>query len=157
MTAISLSPSGVLVHSAGSVDLGALAVTCEEYVTLPGSFDTGVTVNTKNELVVFTDGKYRWSGKLPKIVPAGSTPASTGGVGLGAWVSVGDASLRSELAGADGLAVVPQLKQIRIQQNGATVSPMYAQGVDGTYITIATVQSNTSAAPFTWEADATRY
>lgn len=97
VTAISLSPAGVLVHSAGSVDLGALAVTREEYVTLPGSFDTGVTVNAKNELVVFTDGKYRWSGALPKEVPADSTPENTGGVKLGAWVSVGVAALRSEL------------------------------------------------------------
>ena len=49
VTSVSLSPSGVLVHSAGSVDLGALAVTREEYVTLPGSFITGVTVNSKND------------------------------------------------------------------------------------------------------------
>ena len=97
VTAVSLSPAGVLVHSAGNVDLGALAVAREEYVTLPGSFDTGVTVNAKNELVVFTDGKYRWDGEFPKIVPAGSTPDSTGEVKLGAWVSVGDASLRSDM------------------------------------------------------------
>lgn len=97
VTAISLSSAGVLVHSAGNVDLGALAVAREEYVTLPGSFDTGVTVNAKNELVVFTDGKYRWDGEFPKIVPAGSTPDSTGEVKLGAWVSVGDASLRSDM------------------------------------------------------------
>lgn len=102
VTAVSLNPAGVLVHSAGSVDLGALAVTREEYVTLSGSFTTGVTVNTKNELVVFTDGKYRWDGALPKVAPAGSTPDSTGGVKSGAWVSVGDASLRSELASEKG-------------------------------------------------------
>lgn len=106
VTAVSLSPTGVLVHSAGNVDLGALAVTREEYVTLPGSFDTGVTVNTKNELVVFTDGKYRWDGTLPKEVPAGSTPDSTGEVKLGAWVSVGDASLRSELNSTSGAEIV---------------------------------------------------
>lgn len=93
ITAVSLSTAGILVHSAGSVDLGELAVAREEYVTLPGSFDTGVTVNTKNELVAFTDGKYRWDGTLPKIVDAGSTPEMSGGVGLGAWMSVGSASL----------------------------------------------------------------
>lgn len=97
VTAVSLSPAGVLVHSAGSVDLGALAVTREEYVTLPGSFDTGVTINAKNELVVFTDGKYRWDGALPKTVAAGSTPETSGGVGTGAWVSVGDASLKNDI------------------------------------------------------------
>lgn len=102
VTTVSLSTTGVLVHSAGSVDLGALAVTREEYVTLPGSFSTGVTVNTKNELVVYTDGKYRWDGELPKTVPAGSTPDSTGEVKLGAWVSVGDTSLRTALQAEDG-------------------------------------------------------
>ena len=103
VTAVNLSPAGVLVHSDGNVDLGALAVTREEYVTLPGSFTTGVTINAKNELVVFTDGKYRWDGALPKEVPAGSTPSTTGDIGLGAWVSVGDVALRSMLAsGSDG-------------------------------------------------------
>lgn len=106
VTAVSLSTAGLLVHSAGNVDLGALAVNREEYVTLPGSFDTGVTVNTKNELVVFTEGKYRWEGELPKIVPAGSTPDSTGGVKLGAWVSVGDASLRQQLSSKLGSLMV---------------------------------------------------
>ncbi|EMJ7518886.1 endonuclease/exonuclease/phosphatase family protein [Providencia rettgeri] len=41
---------------------------------------------------------YRWDGDLPKQVPAGSTPESTGGIGKGAWVSVGDASLRGDLS-----------------------------------------------------------
>ncbi|WP_368877367.1 hypothetical protein [Providencia vermicola] len=40
---------------------------------------------------------YRWDGDLPKQVLAGSTPQSTGGIGKGAWVSVGDASLRTQL------------------------------------------------------------
>lgn len=101
-TAISLSTAAVLVHSAGSIDLGALAVTREEYVTLPGSFDSGVTLNVKNELLTYTDGKYRWNGALPKTVAAGSTPATTGGVGIGAWVSVGDVSLRNQLISDQG-------------------------------------------------------
>lgn len=107
VTAVSLSTAGVLVHSAGSVDLGALAVTREEYVTLPGSFSTGVTVNTKNELVVFTDGKYRWDGELPKEVSAGSTPQTAGGIGLGKWqpVDVTDV-LRKDLAGSEGAKLV---------------------------------------------------
>ncbi|EKE9231551.1 hypothetical protein OXJ01_003653 [Salmonella enterica] len=96
-TAVSLSTAAVLVHSAGSVDLGALAVSREEYVTLPGSFDSGSTINVKNELLTYTDGKYRWDGILPKSVAAGSTPATAGGEGSGAWMSVGDAILRSNL------------------------------------------------------------
>lgn len=105
-TAISLSAAAVLVHSEGTVDLGELAVTREEYVTLPGSFTSGVTVNTKNELVVSTDGKYRWDGALPKDVIAGSTPTSTGGIGLGSWVRVGEVSLRTMLSSPSGSAMV---------------------------------------------------
>lgn len=106
VTSVSLSTAGVLVHSAGSVDLGALAVTREEYVTLPGSFNTGVVVNTKNELVVFTDGKYRWDGALPKEVPADSTPSTTGGIAEGAWRPVGDITLRSDLASQNGHSLI---------------------------------------------------
>ncbi|AJQ21020.1 tailspike [Salmonella phage vB_SentM_Phi_10] len=97
-TAVSLSSSAVLVHSAGSVDLGALAVSREEYVTLSGTFDSGAVINVKNELLTHTDGKYRWDGTLPKTVAAGTTPETSGGIGIGSWVSVGDAALRSDLA-----------------------------------------------------------
>ncbi|WPH64570.1 hypothetical protein [Escherichia phage YX22] len=101
-TAVSLSSSAVLVHSAGSVDLGELAVSREEYVTLSGTFDSGAVINVKNELLTHTDGKYRWDGTLPKTVAPGSTLMTTGGVGVGAWISVGDASLKSELAKPTG-------------------------------------------------------
>ncbi|AUG88180.1 tail spike protein [Salmonella phage Mutine] len=95
-TAISLNEQAILTHSSGSVDLGELAVSREEYVTLPGSFNFGHTINVKNELLVHDDKKYRWDGSLPKVVDAGSTPDSSGGVGLGAWLSVGDAAFRQE-------------------------------------------------------------
>lgn len=97
-TAVSLDTNAVLVHSAGSIDLGELAVSREEYVTLPGTFDTGATLTVKNELLTYTEGKYRWEGEFPKTVPAGSTPESSGGIGLGAWVSVGDMSLKDILS-----------------------------------------------------------
>ncbi|AKJ73659.1 tail fibers protein [Salmonella phage 38] len=108
-TAISLDERAILTHSAGSVDLGELAVSREEYVTLPGSFNFGHTINVKNELLVHDDKKYRWDGSLPKVVAAGSTPDSSGGVGLGAWLSVGDASLRSDLT-----SMVQQLTRLPI-------------------------------------------
>lgn len=104
--ATSLSANAVLVHSAGSVDLGELAVSREEYVTLSGSFDTGATLNVKNELLTHTTGKYRWDGELPKTVSSGSTPESAGGTGLDKWVSVGDAALRINLASDDGAGLV---------------------------------------------------
>ena len=69
--------------------------------SLVGNFDDGVTLQSKNQVIIqFIDGyanQFLWSGSFPKVVPAGSTPESTGGVGLGAWLSVGDASLRSDM------------------------------------------------------------
>ncbi|WEU75031.1 peptidoglycan lytic exotransglycosylase [Escherichia virus ECG4] len=64
------------------------------------SFEKGFNVTIWNEVLLWEeDGDYyRWDGGLPKNVPVGSTPETSGGVGLGAWVSVGDASLRADIA-----------------------------------------------------------
>ena len=72
------------------------------------SFEKGFNVTTWNEALLWEeDGDYyRWDGTLPKNVPAGSTPESSGGIGLGAWVSVGDASLRTALATPGGVDLV---------------------------------------------------
>ena len=69
-----------------------------------GSFEEGATVNSETDAVWHIAGGqcYTWGGALPKVVPADSTTTSTGGVGTGAWVSVGVASLKSELAKPTG-------------------------------------------------------
>ncbi|USR66201.1 hypothetical protein NFC79_06305 [Providencia stuartii] len=72
-----------------------------------GTFQEGAEVVSRNGTVLWKlpdgDGDhYRWDGDLPKQVPVGSTPQSTGGIGKGAWVSVGDASLRSDLKIGNG-------------------------------------------------------
>lgn len=82
------------------------------YVILTGkTFTTGATLNSPNEVLLNTaDGEYyKWTGSFAsgaKVVPAGSTPASSGGVGPGAWIGVGDASLRSDLASGGKAALV---------------------------------------------------
>ncbi|HAG6429632.1 TPA: phage tail protein [Escherichia coli] len=70
--------------------------------SLIDSFQDGASITTRFQALHWKrpDGNgeyYRWDGSLPKDVPENSTPKSTGGVSLGAWVSVGDASLRSDL------------------------------------------------------------
>lgn len=72
------------------------------------SFELGNTINYPNDVLLQeSSGEwFRWDGPLPKVVPAGSTPESTGGIGEGKWVGVGDASLRSDLAGPDGDALI---------------------------------------------------
>lgn len=79
------------------------AISTFGYITLK-SFQLGAPL-PNNELTLpnqvlqdETNGEYyRWDGAFPKSVPENSTPASSGGVGVGAWIGVGDASLRSEI------------------------------------------------------------
>lgn len=77
------------------------------YITMD-SFEDGATLTLPNQTLRYeANGEYyRWDGEFPKVVPAGSTPDSTGEVELGAWVSVGDASLRSNLAAEGGVSLV---------------------------------------------------
>ncbi|MFG6089870.1 tail fiber/spike domain-containing protein [Enterobacter soli] len=83
-----------------------------QYGWIPyGTFQAGATLTLPNQILKdTTDGEYyRWDGSfLPsgKIVSAGSTPASSGGVGIGAWISVGDSALRSMLASSAGAGMV---------------------------------------------------
>lgn len=70
------------------------------------SFELGNTLSNPNEVLLSeSNGEYyRWDGSQPKVVPAGSTPESTGGVGDGAWKGVGDAVLRGNLKSSqDGM------------------------------------------------------
>ena len=78
------------------------AIRAYGYITMD-SFEDGATLTLPNQVLRYeaTGEYYRWDGAFPKVVASGSTPASAGGVGLGAWLSVGDASLRSNLASSD--------------------------------------------------------
>lgn len=84
--------------------LSQQAMAAYGYVILTGkTFTTGATINNPNEVLLNTaEGEYyKWTGSFasgPKVVPANSTPASTGGIAPGAWLGVGDSSLRSSLA-----------------------------------------------------------
>ncbi|UIB81266.1 tail spike receptor binding N-terminal domain protein [Flyfo podovirus Tbat2_2] len=75
---------------------GEEALSSVGWVTLD-SFQQGAEITERNQVLrdEITGEYYRWDGDLPKVVPVGSTPASAGGVGTGAWVSIGDASVRS--------------------------------------------------------------
>lgn len=77
------------------------------YITMD-SFEDGATLTLPNQVLRYeaTGEYYRWDGAFPKVVPAGSTPASTGGIGKGAWLSVGDAVLRQILSSDEGFDVV---------------------------------------------------
>jgi hypothetical protein len=107
---------------------------------LPGNKLTLANQALQNE----TDGEYyRWDGVLPKAVPPGSTPESTGGVGINAWISVGDAALRSNLrsnAVGMGAALVGTENGDTVQQSLRKLNEKYAtiKRDDGFYLSTFT-------------------
>lgn len=86
------------------------AIAAYGYITVD-SFQTGATITLHNEILrdTTTGEYYRWDGAIPSggiVVPTGSTPETAGGIGLGKWISVGDGSLRTNLASFDGSKLV---------------------------------------------------
>ncbi|MDF7245185.1 hypothetical protein NFF69_14100 [Proteus mirabilis] len=77
------------------------------YITLD-SFQKGAEITLPNQVLrdEVTGEYYRWDGALPKVVPIDSTPDSSGGIGVNAWLSIGDASLRRLLESTDGADTV---------------------------------------------------
>lgn len=80
------------------------------YITMD-SFEDGNILTLPNQVLRHeaTGEYYRWDGEFPvggKVVPPGSTPESTGGIGKGTWVSVGDASLRGALSSPSGAGMI---------------------------------------------------
>jgi hypothetical protein len=124
-----------------SIDYATNQVTGQTQKTLPAvlrdagfrpasfTFATGgtLTANDRNKAVLWPlasggDGYWcYWEGALPKVIPALSTPSSTGGVTEGAWRPVGDITLREELAATTGSTLVG------FQQAGTGAIPRTAQ------------------------------
>ncbi|EMG7110111.1 right-handed parallel beta-helix repeat-containing protein [Enterobacter cloacae] len=106
------------------------------YITLD-SFEDGNTITLPNQVLrLEANGEYyRWDGALPKVVPTGSTPESTGGIGSGAWLSVGDAVLRSELASDVGDPLVSSHK-VKAEPQGTLAEMQYYVTPEqfGTYV-----------------------
>ncbi len=79
---------GILTHSGGTVDLGALAVLRGEFIEMTEEFSDGFTIRTKNEMIRHNNCFYRWGGSLPKIVPSTQKLENTGGISGSAWIFV---------------------------------------------------------------------
>lgn len=87
------------------------------------TFSTGYTITDQKQcLLNITDNHYyQWNGTLPKVVPAGSTPATSGGVGVGAWSDKTDLILRNDLAASDGAKKV----SIKLNKPTAVIRTVY--------------------------------
>ncbi len=77
----------------GIEEMNTNAIASYGWVTLD-SFQDGAVLTLPNQALRWKspdgDGEYyRWDGAFPKEVPSGSTPESTGGIGVGAWVGIG--------------------------------------------------------------------
>lgn len=114
------------------------------------SFQQGAEITKRNEILrdETTGEYYRWDGDLPKTVPAGSTPESAGGIGMGAWVSVGDASLRGDLSN-DGDNLGDSLIAVRQPFSGAVVRTQHDKNSDIVSSADVGVSSDDSTTQFT--------
>ena len=71
--------------------------------TRVGSFTAGATLTDMRQVLVWEvsqggDGhEYGWAGAFPKVVAAGATPSTSGGIGAGTWVDRTDVTLRDEI------------------------------------------------------------
>lgn len=85
--------------------------------TRVGSFSTGATLTDMRQALIWEvsqggDGhEYGWVGAFPKVVAAGSAPATSGGIGAGAWVDRTSETLRNEFtatgASISDIAIAP--------------------------------------------------
>ncbi len=94
------------------------------------SFQAGATLTLPNQVLRWKlpDGNgeyYRWDGAFPKVVPAASTPESTGGIGSGAWLSIGDASLRALLESTAGAGAIGTESGSTVQDELDALSSKY--------------------------------
>ncbi|EBW2202845.1 endorhamnosidase [Salmonella enterica subsp. enterica serovar Enteritidis] len=104
------------VAGGADIDYATNQVTGQTQKTLPAvlrdagfspasfNFTTGGTlgVNDADKAVLWPkedggDGNYyAWRGSLPKVIPAASTPLTTGGISDSAWAAFGDITFRAE-------------------------------------------------------------
>ena len=104
------------------------------------SFQDGADITIPNQALLDEDtGEYyRWDGALPKHVDAGSTPATSGGVGVGAWVGIGDASLRAMLATVAGAGMIGTAHRGTLASDLNAIDRRpdgYANGINGALAT----------------------
>ena len=87
--------------------LAQQAIASFGYITLD-SFQAGATLTLPNQVLrdESTGEYYRWDSVFPKVVPAHSSPNSSGGIGAGKWLSVGDANLRGDLSKEYGALLI---------------------------------------------------
>ena len=105
------------------------AISAFGYVTLD-SFEDGSTLTLPNQVLRLevTGEYYRWDGPLPKTVAPGSTPETTGGIGQGEWLSIGDAALRMMLASKVGYSSLGEFNSVADLRSYSAYASMTSSG-----------------------------
>jgi hypothetical protein len=105
------------------------------FTLVDGSFEEGGTLTSASDVLLHkaTGVAYAWYGAFPKVVPAGSTPTTSGGVGVGAWVDRSDVTLRSELSATDGDSLVGYATYDQIRSYSGDLKSIRCGGRDAIY------------------------
>ena len=101
------------------------------YSLVAGSFEAGGTVNTVTDVLLYEAEvkAYRWDGALSKVVPANSTPISSGGIGVAAWIDQSSlyyrykAPLTTKRTKSDKLDEYVSLIDFHCDSNGTYIPP----------------------------------
>ena len=111
---------------------GQAAIANTGWFAAAGSFEDGGTITERNQYLQLVTtvggdvaGGYSWGGALPKVVPAGSTPATTGGIDADAWVYRGDATVTAALA--DGSADIAGVQAADVAQVSKSWAPVFVE------------------------------
>ena len=112
------------------------------YTLVGGSFQEGAVSSGFSDVVLDwnTAKFYQWHLNENKEVPAGSTPATSGGIGVGAWVDRSDLTLRSEINAIDGAGMIGSMSyaQLRAYSGAQTTANVWGianvrDGAAGTF------------------------
>lgn len=110
-----------------------------------GSFEDGGTLTSTSDVLLHkaTWATYSWSGVFPKVVNAGSTPATTGGIGAGAWVDRSQSTLKDMLSSDSGdMLGIDLFSAYKLGTIGAHLVPV--PGGDNTGVIDSTANFNAS-------------
>ncbi len=127
------------VAGGASIDYATNAVTGQVQKTLPrtlldiafvrsGTFAAGATLTDMRQTLEYSGHEYSWAGTFPKVVAAGATPATSGGIGAGAWIDRSGDLLKQSLftiISCDGVTD----KSSEITAANSIGKPIYFDGV----------------------------
>lgn len=101
--------------------------------TRVGSFTTGATLTDMRQVLEYNGHEYGWAGTFPKVVAAGSTPATSGGIGTGAWVDRTDETLRSEISAIDGAGLIGAMSYAQLRAYSGAQTTVNVWGISNAF------------------------